>query len=198
MKKISVILTLSAILFILGACDSGDTDTGDNQNDAGATTDDQNENEETAEDKIYQVGETAVVTSDLYDFDYEITVNDYEITNSSEKYDMNEFYQGFEEDSEGKYIAIVNVTIKNITDQTYVPNRMFSANLSQIGQEAGDTSVDDYFPEVEEDLAPGDSITGDIIYHVTISEGDDIEGYWFKYEVMSDEETVWELPNTVK
>src|SRR5699024_7839013 len=147
---------------------------------------------------IHQVGDTAVVTSDIYDFDYEITVNDYEITNDSDQYDMNEFYNNFDEDSEGRYIAIVNVTIKNITDETYIPNQMFSANLSEIGDDAGDTSTDDYFPEADEDLEGGDSITGDLIYHVTIDEGDDIEGYWFKYEVMSDEETIWELPNTVE
>src|SRR5699024_12855206 len=50
----------------------------------------ENSNEETQQDQkkdeFYQVGETATVASREYDFEYEATVNEYEITNNSDKY----------------------------------------------------------------------------------------------------------------
>ena len=56
----------------------GRTDSSENETVENTTqeTDNENSNEDNDENKIYKIGESAIITSDLYDFDYEVTATD--------------------------------------------------------------------------------------------------------------------------
>ena len=192
MKKIFI---LFFTVIILAACtnESADekkdpdtnTETGE-EADAGSTE------QGTEKKDVYQIGETAVITSDMYDFDYEVTVNNFELAKEVEGVKIDEFLSGADDTDR---FAVIEVTIKNISDEAYVPNEMFSANFSEIDEEAGHISEDDFFTERDEELAPGEAITGPVVFLAGIDEADT---FLMKYEVMTDEETHFELPNPEK
>lgn len=198
-KKLILTMILSTVMIFVVAC-------GDNvNNDKGAANNnvvENNNNDDTennsSEPTRYQVGETGKITSRGYDFEYEATVNEYEITDKSDKYDMNDFYMNYEENNyDDSYIVISNVTIHNTSDENFTPSQHIPMHVSEAGNEAGEDVIYDYFPEFDENVAPGESITGDLITHAEITPEDDIEGYWLKFETITENETIWELPNTI-
>src|SRR5699024_3499940 len=132
-----------------------------NNNNQEVANDNNNDNESAneTEDKIYQVGETATITSRGYDFEYEATVNEYEITNESDTYDMNDFYMNYDENNyDYSYIVISNVTIHNTSDENFTPSEHIPMHVSESGNDAGKDVIFDYFPEFDENVAPGESI----------------------------------------
>ena len=189
MKKLFIILL--AGVFIAGCSNDQDN----NKTSASESKIDQTKQAESKRDKntekkdVYQIGETAVITSDMYDFDYEVTVNDFELSKVVEGVSIDDFVSGA---PENERFAVVEVTIKNIGDESYVPNEMFSANFSNIDQESGKISEDEFFTERDKELAPGEEITGPVVF---ITKVDIADAFLMKYEVMSDEETHFELPN---
>lgn len=120
---------------------------------------------------FYQVRETGAITSRMYDFEYEATVNEYEIT---------------------------NITIHNTSDENFTPSEHIPMHISEEKMDAGEDMIFDYSPEFEENLAPGDSITGELVTPVEITELDDFENLWLKFETITESEIIWILPNTVK
>lgn len=196
MKKIWV---LFLAVLLLAACgdDNNKTNQSNETNNSGNGSGEEannSGNESGEEKKIYQIGETAVITSDLYDFDYEVTVTDFSITDEVDGTHITDYVSGLSEDDPTRF-AVVDVTIKNISDEAYIPSEMFSANFSLAGEEAGFVSNDEFFPEADEELAPGKEVSGHVVYTHEI---DDEDAYWFKYEIMSDNETIFELPNPAK
>ncbi|TQS71886.1 DUF4352 domain-containing protein [Ornithinibacillus gellani] len=191
-------LILILTVFLLAACSDKDETKNENGNEENTTqTGGQVDTEEQAdekEDKIYGIGETATITSDLYDFDYEVTVNDFQAVDEVDGTSIYDYVLGLEEEDPTRF-AVVDVTIKNISDEAYVPSEMFSANFSNVDEGAGYTSEPEFSPELDEELAPGDEINSKIVY---THDFDGEEAYWFKYEIMSDEETIFELPNPGK
>src|SRR5699024_2477039 len=163
MRKI-LLITILSMLVILAAC--GNNDNSSNQeidNNGNNNNNNTSENVE-EEDKIYQVGETATITSRGYDFEYEATVNEYEITDKSDTYDMNDFYMNYDKNNyDDSYIVISNVTIHNTSDENFTPSKHIPMHVSESGNEAGEDVIFDYFPEFDENLEPGESITGDLI-----------------------------------
>lgn len=148
---------------------------------------------------FYQVGETGAITSRMYDFEYEATVNEYEITNNSDKYDMNDFYLNYDENKyKTAYIIITNITIHNTSDENFTPSEHIPMHISEEEMDAGEDVIFDYSPEFKENLAPGDSITGELVTPVEITELDDFENLWLKFETITESEIIWILPNTVK
>jgi len=194
MKRILVLFLALSILMLAACSDKSETKNAseetDNQSEERLENDKQNEKE----NKIYQIGETAVITSDIYDFDYEVTVTDFTITDEVDGVNISDQILGLLEDDPSRF-AVVDVTIKNISDESYIPNEMFSANFSLVDEEAGVVSIEEFFPEGDEELAPGEEVSGHIVY---THELDDEEAYWVKYEVMSDNEGIFELPNPAK
>lgn len=199
MKKWTMLM-LSALL--LGACstDNGnttkeevETDSSENETVENTTqeTDNESSNEDNDENKIYKIGEPAIITSDLYDFDYEVTVTDFEMTEEVDGVSIFDYVRGLDEDDPTRF-AVVYVTIKNISDEAYIPNEMFSANFSDVDQGAGVVAELEFSPELDEELAPGEEINSKVVYTYDLNEEDT---YWFKYEIMSDEETIFEVTN---
>src|SRR5699024_8647129 len=139
-------------------------------------------NEETQQDQktdeFYQVEETATVTSREYDFEYEATVNEYEITNNSDKYDMNDFYLNYDENNyDTAYIIITNVTIHNTSDENFTMNENITMHISEEGIDAGEDVIFYYSREFKENLDIGDTITGEIVTPVQITELDDFDNF---------------------
>ncbi|MDY7045180.1 DUF4352 domain-containing protein [Virgibacillus sp. M23] len=194
MKK-SLTLLL-AILLLVACSDKGDTtkDTGEENNETAIQQDESKNNTTETEEqkKVYQMRETAKITSDLYDFDYEVTVNDFDIQNEVDSVKIQDYITGADE---GYGFAVVDVTIKNISDESYVPNEMFSANLAKEGDTAGDISNDEFFEVGDKELAPGDELKGHLVYDIPL---DDSRKYTLKYEISSDEEIHFVLPNPKK
>lgn len=207
-KKVILLFAIIIAIMVLAACGDDDASSNEVNNsekvDSGESNNETN-NEEASKDeegdKLYQVGETAHITSMEYDFDYEVTVNEYEITNTSDKYDITDYVLDFDEekDSDEIFFLISNVTITNTSDENFTPVKHISMHLSDEGDDAGEIpSFEEGFPEAEENLEPGESITGDMISVIVGWEGDFSDSYWLKFETIRDNETIWELPNTVE
>ena len=201
MKKWTMLM-MSVLL--LGACsmDNGDSEkeaeANPSENETVADADKETESEDTNEDKdknkIYTIGESAVITSDLYDFDYEVTVTDFEMTDEVDGESIYDYVRGLGEEDLTRF-AVVYVTIKNISDEAYIPNEMFSANLSDVDQGAGTVAELEFSPELDEELAPGEEVSSKVVYTYDVNEEN---AYWFKYEIMSDEETIFEVSDSAK
>lgn len=190
MKKILIIL-LAGIL--LAACsDDGGNGKNNDQGSDGASTGDENKAEEkeaSKDKKVYQIGETAVITSDMYEFDYEVTVNDFELTKEVDGTKIGDYISGAVEEAR---FAVIDVSIKNISDEAYVPNEMFSANFAGSQDRGGDTMIDQFFTEGDKELGPGEELNGHLVYTTRMNYADT---FILKYEFTSDEETHFELPN---
>ncbi|GAB2571629.1 DUF4352 domain-containing protein [Gracilibacillus alcaliphilus] len=186
MKKL--LLTVLFTSLLLAACGSDDTgettDSGGEENMENTT-----ENSGEEEKEVYSIGDTAVITSDLYEFDYQVTVNDFYFADEVNGKTIEDVMTSRDDDYT---LAVVDVTIKNISDESYIPHQMFSANLSGIDEQGGDTSYDEFFPEGDEELAPGEEVQGHVVY---IEMKDYHDEFAFKYEVMSDQEVIFELPH---
>src|SRR5699024_7888981 len=104
-RKTALLLFTIITAMVLTACgdDKKRSDKGTDSVSSNELDNKENSNKETQHDQktdvFYQVEETATVTSREYDFEYEATVNEYEITNNSDKYDMNDFYLNYDENN---------------------------------------------------------------------------------------------------
>ena len=175
-------------IVLVGCSNDGDKDTEDSKADNNADT--KTEKKDDKQDKkVYQIGETAVITSNIYDFDYQVTVNDFKLTREVDDTKIENFINGAIDKDR---FAVVDVTIKNISDESYIPNEKFSANLAPKGRPGGDTSWDEFFKEGDKELKPKESLEGHLIYTTRVDEAKTFE---LLYEFMSDEETIFELPN---
>ncbi|MFD2210440.1 DUF4352 domain-containing protein [Virgibacillus halophilus] len=193
MKKILAVLILGILLV---GCSDGENKNEKSNIDDSATSkgEDVNKSDEGKKDekKVYQIGETAVITSDMYDFDYQVTVNDFKLVREVDGVKIEDYISGaIDEDR----FAVINVTIKNISDEAYVPNEMFSANFSKQGDDGGHTSEDQFFTERDKELQPGKEITGNIVFTTRVNSA---KTFLIKFEGNSDEETHFELPNPEK
>ncbi|WP_146938874.1 DUF4352 domain-containing protein, partial [Cerasibacillus quisquiliarum] len=142
---------------------------------------------------VYQIGETAVIKNDKFDLEYEVTVNDFEISKEINGVKEEELVANADPEDDGGFLA-VEVTYKNISDEAYVPNERFYP-VFQPGDGGGGelTDYDDmFFPELEKELAPGEEITGKLVYLSAAA----IEDYFtLTYEPMQENETWFHLPN---
>ncbi|GEN89649.1 DUF4352 domain-containing protein [Oceanobacillus sojae] len=188
MKKF---IFLVLIFLMLAACNNVEENTEMQEKESTDITEETDTvtSEEEEEKPTYQIGETAAITSDLYEFDYEVTVNDFQLTREVDEVPIEDYLIGAREEDR---FAVVDVTIKNISDEAYVPNQMFSANFSAIDENGGDISDDEFFTGGDEELAPGEELTGHLVYLTDINYADT---FVLKYELMSDQETHFELPN---
>lgn len=193
MKKILVLL-FATLLLVVSAC-SDDSDeaskSNDNNEKASETTGDDKKDEKQEDKKIYQIGETAEITSTTYDFPYEVTVNSFELTKDSvDGVSLDE--KVLEVDEEDRF-AVANVTIKNTSDRPFVPNEKVSAQF--VSETLGEQTDDSFFTERNEKLEPGQKITGNLVT-VIGNFNDDV--FYIVYEAMSNEEVKFELPNKKK
>jgi hypothetical protein len=179
MKKILIFMLMCLMLI---SCSNDSNEEGNKDNPSSV------EQSET-ETKVYQIGETAVITSNVFEFDYEVTVTDFQLTTEVDGVTIEEFILGADDTHR---FAVVDVTIKNITDESIIPHRQFSANFGGEQDLGGKVSNDEFFPEGEEVLEPGQEVKGHLVYTTT---SDYAANFILKYEMSSDQETHFILPN---
>lgn len=95
--------------------------------------------------------------------------------------------------AEDDRFAVVNVTIKNISDRSFIPTEKISAQF--LSNNPTETSIQDIFTERDKELEPGSEITGNQVY---LSSSESSEEFSIIYEWGSDQETKFELPNPKK
>ncbi|MBM7597887.1 hypothetical protein JOC34_000244 [Virgibacillus halotolerans] len=192
MKKLLMILL--AGIFIAG-CSNDDTsneaDTDDDQVTEDNDSEDENIDNDDGEEKkdVYQIGETAQITSSSYGFSYEVTVNDFELTTDEiDGYSMEDFNSQPHED---RRFAVINVTLKNTGEDRLVPNDKLSAQL--LGELTSESSLIEFYKKGDEELDPGEEMTDDLVYMSrTFFDEDTI---YLTYEAEATKEEVkFELP----
>lgn len=193
MKKI---LFMVFLLLFIAACnnnnENADDSTDNNSNDETETEEESDgEDEEGNESKeVYQVGDTADITSNSYGFPYQVTLNSVELTaDEVDGLALEDLNYSAEEG--GKFL-VANVTIKNTGDSPITPKEQLSAQL--YGEDTPTFSSEDQpFSEREEELAPGEEITGNLVY--TDSEFEDYDVFYLTYEAEAiEDETRFEIP----
>lgn len=79
---------------------------------------------------------------------------------------MGDFYLDYSKTPiDDAYIIISNVRIHNTSDENITPSRHIPIDVSKVEAKAREEVIFDYFPEFEDNLAPGESIMGDLITH---------------------------------
>lgn len=193
MKKLFIILL--AGVFIAG-CSNDDTsneaDSDDDQVTEGNGSEDENTDDDDGEEEkdVYQIGETAKTTSSSYGFPYEITVNDFRLTTDDvDGYSLEDFNSEIEEDHR---FAVINVTIKNTGEKSFVPNDKISAQL--IGNDiTSESSLIEFYKEGDKELGPNKELTADLVYMSRVFFHDDY--LYLTYEAEATKEEVkFELP----
>jgi hypothetical protein len=179
------ILTFMILSIVLVACSNDNSSNKDITKNVDQTESDTSSNEDIKE---YTIGDTAVITSDLHGFDYEVTVTDFQLNREVDSVKIEDYLSGAVESNR---FAVIDVTIKNISDSAYVPNEMFSANFARETQQGGDTDEDQFFTIADEELQPGEEMSGHIVYLLDL---DDSQEFRLKYEFFTEEETHFVLP----
>ncbi|MFC0299818.1 DUF4352 domain-containing protein [Virgibacillus soli] len=195
MKKMSIAILLILGLFLTACSSNGDGDKKEEpNNEQGAPTSDTETSTDSSDSKegnIYQIGETAQTETSSLGYPYEVTVNSFEITEEDVEGHSLESYNLTAE--EGSRFAVVNVTIKNTGEKSFVPNRQLSGELVYASSNAAELDYDfDFFLERDEELAPGDEITGNLVY--TSRSFFEEDTLYLVYEYLAKEEIRIELP----
>lgn len=154
-------MILLASIFFIAACNGDDTENSNGDN---------NENEQTAEDdegnseenSVYQIGETASTESSSYGFPYEVTVNSMELTEEVEGRALAEFYAESSEPSEDARFAVINVTLANTGDEGFIPNSTMTPTL--IGDLTSESPEVNAMSVFDEEIPAGEEVTADLVY----------------------------------
>ncbi|MFC0299816.1 DUF4352 domain-containing protein [Virgibacillus soli] len=193
MKKMSILLIMGLFLTACSGSDDGDKKDEPN-NEQGASTSDKESSDDKNDSKegnIYQIGDTAQTETSSLGYPYEVTVNSFDLTTDDiEGHSLEEYNYNPEE---GGRFAVINVTIKNTGSESFIPNQQMSADLLFASTDGGDTdNNEDFFLEREQELKPGDEITGNLVFADSNYLSEEI--LYFVYERMSNEEIRFELP----
>lgn len=175
----NLLILLFAILLVAG-CSNDTVDNDKTNENASESTED--------EGKVYPMKQPVKITSADYDLPYEITVNSFETSKKFNGKPMSELY---DHDFSDKNLAIVNVTIKNISDQAFVPSEKTTPNLDYDGKI---TPPDDFTPKLHNELAPGEKIREDLVF----LSSPDTEKFVLTYEFNTKNEKAFSLPSPDK
>lgn len=182
MKKF--LMMLLAITFIIAGC------SGNDENENGNSNENNSQAKENGNKDVYQIGDTAHITSAAFDFPYEVTVNDFELAEEAHGKTIADFFVGKAPEDEDTKLAVVNVTIKNTGDEAFVPGETIYGEL--MGEMTRSSADNEIFSERKEKLKPGNEITGDLVYVSDTLFQDGV--VYLEYESASDEKTRIELP----
>lgn len=153
MKKLLVLLF--AILLVAGCSnDSADKD----KDKTKEPNEEASEPIEEEKGKVYPMNEPVKITVVEYDLPFEITVNSFKMSKEFNGKPMSEL---FEHDFSRAILAIANVTIKNVSDQVFVPSEKTSPNLNFDGQI---TPPEDLSPKLDKKLEPGEEVSEDLVF----------------------------------
>lgn len=178
MKKLLVLLF--AILLVAGCSN----DSADKDKDKTKETNEEASESTEEEGKFYPMNQPVKITVVEYDLPFEITVNSFEISKKFKGKPMSDF---FEHDFSSFALSIINVTIKNVSDQAFVPSEKTSPNLNFDGKI---TPPEDLSPKLDEKLKPGEKISEDLVF----LSSPDADKYILSYGFGTKNETEFLLP----
>ncbi|MFD1415141.1 DUF4352 domain-containing protein [Oceanobacillus jeddahense] len=201
MKKIFFMFIFA---IILSGCGNSNAENTDTSGDADVESEENSDNEETeeaaeetneSEEKdIYQIGDTADIISSSYGFSYQVTLNHAELT--TDPVDGVSLEDIGDSAEDGGEFLVANVTIKNTGDSPITPIEQLSAQLYD-EEYPRFFSLDETFTERNDELAPGEEITGNLAYAHNSYEDNDVMYLTFEAEAI-EEETRFEIPIPVE
>ncbi|WP_188453572.1 lipoprotein [Virgibacillus oceani] len=170
MKKI--LFLLLAISLVAG-CSSNSKDN-DSKNE-----EEQASKPETQEVAVHKIEDTVKVKSHDFGFSYEVTLNSYDEKKEYNGKTVKDLVEG--ESLTGDSFAVANVTIKNTSDQTFVPMEKLEP-VFDISVPIG--IYKELSPKLNNSLKPGDEITVDLVS----GSGNNKNNIYLVFEYMKDEE----------
>ncbi|MDY0408526.1 DUF4352 domain-containing protein [Paracerasibacillus soli] len=141
---------------------------------------------------MYQIGETAKTETSSLGYPYEVTVNSYEVTTDDIEGKSLENYN-LDPENRDRFV-VVNVTLKNIGEKSFIPNEQLAADLVFTNGGYEHDLDFDFFLERNNELSPGNDITGNLVYTSTITKLQDQTSLHLVFEHYADEEIRFELP----
>ncbi|MFC0299819.1 DUF4352 domain-containing protein [Virgibacillus soli] len=195
-KRMSVAILLIMGLFLTACSGNDDGDKKEEpNNEQGASTSNKeksNDKNESKEGNIYQIGETAKTETSSLGYPYEVTVNSYEVTTDDIEGKSLENYN-LDPENRDRFV-VVNVTLKNIGEKSFIPNEQLAADLVFTNGGYEHDLDFDFFLERNNELSPGNDITGNLVYTSTITKLQDQTSLHLVFEHYADEEIRFELP----
>lgn len=150
----------------------------------------QEKTEEGSSGGTYEIGDTSQVESYEWEVKYEVTVNSFDQEQAYNGQALDEFVGNAPDTA---FLGIVNMTVKNISDEPMIIGEYVHPDVTQGEREGGDQFI---FELSEEDLStelqPEEEATFDLVYSM-ITDAEDGK-YSLKFENGMPTETVYNLP----
>lgn len=176
-------------LFTLVACANED-DT-ESENTKEEKTEESAVSESENSDEIYEIGDTTMVESYEFDASYEVTVNSLD---QVMEYDGIPVGDVIINAPESVFLCVVNVTVKNTSDEPFVIGEYVFPDLMESDrQDGGEQFIFDFSEEdLNQELAVEEEATFDLVYSMDseIETGE----YYLKFENDMPTEKTYSLP----
>lgn len=192
MKKFLLLVLLGVLT--LAACgnkeDESDTgSTGEETEETEETEDETSDSGEENSGEIYEIGDTTQVESYEFDAEYEVTVNSLD---QAKEYDGVPYDEVVINAPESVFLGVVNVTVKNISDEPMVIGEYVFPDIIESDREGGgEQFIFDFSEEdLNKELAPDEEATFDLVY----SMDSETSEYYLKFENGMPTETTYSLP----
>lgn len=192
MKKLILLALMSSLT--LAACGNESEDTG-NEESTDTSTEETTEIEDSTEDEnqsgeVYEIGDTAQIESFEWETEYEVTVNSFDQVQDYNGQALDEFVGNAPDTS---FLGVVNITIKNISDEPIVIGEYVHPDVTEGTREGGDQFLFDLSEEdLSKELQPDEEATFDLVYTM-VSDAEEGQ-YSLKFENGMPTETVYRLP----
>ncbi|MCK1976307.1 DUF4352 domain-containing protein [Jeotgalicoccus huakuii] len=190
MKKLLLFFVFT--LFALTACGNEENTEATDTSEVSEETEDESSNsEEGKSDEIYEIGDTTQVESYEFDAKYEVTVNSLD---QVKEYDGQPVEEVIINAPESVFLGVVNLTVKNISDEPIVIGEYVFPDIIESDREGGgEQFIFDFSEEdLNQELAVDEEATFDLVYSMDSELGSG--GYYLKFENGMPTETTYSLP----
>lgn len=191
MKKFLLLALLGVLTLAACGNEEDDTETGSTSEETEETEDDTSDSGEENSGEIHEIGDTTQVESYEFDAEYEVTVNSLD---QAKEYDGTPVDEVIINAPESVFLGVVNVTVKNISDEPMVIGEYVFPDITESDSEGGgEQFIFDFSEEdLNQELAPDEEATFDLVYSMD-SESETGE-YYLKFENGMPTETIYSLP----
>ncbi|CDZ99118.1 Telomeric repeat-binding factor 2 [Jeotgalicoccus saudimassiliensis] len=188
MKKLILLALMSSLALAACGNESEETDNEESMDDSTeATAETEDENQSGA---VYEIGDTAQVESFEWEIEYEVTVNSFDQVPEYNGKALDEFVGNAPDTA---FLGVVNMTVKNISDEPIVIGEYVYPDVTQGTREGGDQFLFDLSEEdLSKELQPDQEATFDLVYSMVTDA--EVGQYSLKFENGMPTETVFRLP----
>lgn len=175
----------------LAACGNEAEET-DNEEGTDTSTEESTKTEDSSEEEqqsgaVYEIGDTAQVESLEWEIEYEVTVNSFDQVQEYNGQALDEFVGNAPDTA---FLGVVNMTVKNISDEPIVIGEYVYPDVTQGTREGGDQFLFDLSDEdLSKELQPDQEATFDLVYSM-VTDAEDGQ-YSLKFENGMPTETVY-------